>query len=274
LGDFFRRSRRNYLPTTFTAIRPKVNDPITGLHDIEVMFNDDHGVAFVSKLVQDIDEFGDIAKRETSRWFIENVNRVFVGHASPFTGQFHSLCFASREGSRWLAKANITETNGVERLQGTVNFSMVFEEFNRFSHWHFENIMNGTTSPLHLQTFSRVPLAVANIARDPNIGKEIHFQFDRTSSTARFAAAAFDVETEMSGLVATLFGELCIGKKAPDFVKHFGVRRRVGTRGSADGGLIDNDDFVDVFHPFNGAVFAWKGFSAVYFPLQCWGENS
>ena len=151
---------------------------------------------------------------------------------------------------------------------------MVFEEFNRFSHWHFENIVNGTTSPLHLQTFSRVPLAVANIARDPNIGKEIHFQFDRTSSTARFAAAAFDVETEMSGLVATLFGELCIGKKAPDFVKHFGVRRRVGTRGSADGGLIDNDDFVDVFHPFNGAVFAWKGFSAVYFPLQCWGENS
>ena len=40
------------------------------------------------------------------------------------------------------------------------------------------------------------------------------------------------------------------------------------------GKLVDDDDFVDVFHPFNGAMFAWKGFGTVNFPLQGWGKNS
>ena len=151
---------------------------------------------------------------------------------------------------------------------------MVFEEFNRLRHRHFENIVNGTTAPLHLEAFSRVSLAMTHIAGDPNIGKEIHFQFDGTAPAACFAASTLDVEAEVAGFVAALFGEFCVGEEASDFIKHFRVSRRIGARSSPNRGLVDDDDFVHVFHSFNGGVFAWKSFGAVNFPLQCWSENA
>ena len=87
-----------------------------------------------------------------------------------------------------------------------MNFSMVLEEFNGLCNGHFENIVNGSSSPFNLKTLSSVAFPVANIASDPNIGEEIHLEFNRTPSATGFATAAFDVETEMAGFVAAFLG--------------------------------------------------------------------
>ena len=65
--------------------------------------------------------------------------------------------------------------------------------------------MNRSPFPGDFQRFPSVPLPGANIACDPNIGQEIHFQFDGTAPSASLTASSLDVETEMAGFVAAFF---------------------------------------------------------------------
>ena len=84
---------------------------------------------------------------------------------------------------------------------------MVAEEFNSLANRHFQNLVDVFAFPCHLKALSCVTLAVANITGDPNIWKEVHFQFNRTCPFTRFAASTFDVKTERSRGVTALFSE-------------------------------------------------------------------
>ena len=116
-----------------------------------------------------------------------------------------------------------------------MDFPVILEEFNRFCHRHLQNVVDGSTAPFHLKTFSSVPFSIADVAGDPHVGKEVHFQFNRAPAAAGLATTAFDVETKMAGFVTSLFGQLCVGEQRADFIKHLRVRRRVGSRGSTNG---------------------------------------
>ena len=63
---------------------------------------------------------------------------------------------------------------------------------------------------------------------------------------AGFAAAAFDVEREAADVVAAFAREGYAGEQVADGGEQAGVGGGVGTRGAADGGLVDVDDFVEL----------------------------
>ena len=78
----------------------------------------------------------------------------------------------------------------------------------------------------HLQRFAIEAVAVADGARDPDVGQEIHFEAVRAVAFARFAAAALHVEAEAARFVAAAlgFGELRV--EVADVVEELDVRGR------------------------------------------------
>ena len=83
------------------------------------------------------------------------------------------------------------------------------EELLRILDRHVEHVGDGVALELHLQRFAVVPLAVAFLAGDVDVGEEVHLDLDQPVALARLAAAALDVEAEAAGLVAArlAFGE-------------------------------------------------------------------
>src|SRR5260221_9900855 len=98
----------------------------------------------------------------------------------------------------------------------------------------------------HGKGFGIVAAAAADFAGDVNIGKKIHFDAAQAIALAGFAAAAFDVEAEAAGTVAALARLREHGEKLTNGGEDAGVGGGIRTRGAADGGLVDLDDFVDL----------------------------
>ena len=53
---------------------------VHALHHIHIVFDDDNGVSLRNQLLQKLDQFCNIRKVQTRRWFIEDVER-FSGSA-------------------------------------------------------------------------------------------------------------------------------------------------------------------------------------------------
>ncbi len=47
-----RRSLRRQLAAAIAALGAKINDPVRGRHDIQVVFDDDHGIASIDEPLQ------------------------------------------------------------------------------------------------------------------------------------------------------------------------------------------------------------------------------
>src|ERR1700733_6100292 len=72
-GDEFGRALRHDAASTFTAFRTEIDDPIGLFDHVEVVLDDQHGVAEGNQTLEHIQEFADIVKVQTGRWFVENV---------------------------------------------------------------------------------------------------------------------------------------------------------------------------------------------------------
>ena len=70
---------------------------------------------------------------------------------------------------------------------------------------HIKNVGDGFAFVVNFESLTVVAMAFALIALDVDIGEEVHFDFFSALPHACFAAAAFDVEGEAAGLVATDF---------------------------------------------------------------------
>ena len=82
--DILRSALGNDFATAVAAFGAEVNDPVRGLDDIQVMFDDDDGVALIDKCLEDLQQFTDIVKMEPRRGFIQDID----GLAGSSFGQF------------------------------------------------------------------------------------------------------------------------------------------------------------------------------------------
>ena len=113
--------------------------------------------------------------------------------------------------------------------------------------------------------FLVVAASVADLAEDVDVGKEVHLDAALAVALAGLAAAALDVEGEAAGLVAALARLRELGEEVADGGEDAGVGGRVGTRGAADGRLVDLDDFVELVDAGDLAVLAGLFARAVEF---------
>ena len=82
-----------------TAFWTEIDQPVSCLDDVKVVFDDEHSVSLVDESRQDDQEAAHVFKMESSRRLIEQVDGVARAAPSQFGCQFHALCFTTRE--RW-----------------------------------------------------------------------------------------------------------------------------------------------------------------------------
>src|SRR5581483_9371452 len=130
------------------------------------------------------------------------------------------------------------------------------EETQSFADGHLQDVMDALALVVNLEGAGFVAGAVTFFAGQFNVGEELHFDGDRAVAFADIAAAAGDVEGEVSSGVAAALGLGLRGEELADGVEGPDVGDRVGARGAADGRLIDEDDVVEALDPFDVLIDA------------------
>ena len=80
------------------------------------------------------------------------------------------------------------------------------EEFLGVFDGHIEHIGDAEALEFNLERLAVIPAAIAFLARDVNIGEEVHLDLDQAVAVAGFAAAPFDIEAEPAGFIAARSG--------------------------------------------------------------------
>ena len=127
-----------------------------------------------------------------------------------------------------------------------------FEEGGGFVDGHGEHFADVLVAEGDFERGGVVALAVAGFAVDPGGGQEIHFEFHAAVALALRAASALGVEGKARGIEAAHAGFGHLGEERADVIEDFHISRRAGTRGLADGRLID---FVTGFDGFFAGDF-------------------
>ncbi len=70
LSNGHRTSCGNDSPSVDTTAWPKIDDPVSNLRDIHVMFDHYHAVPFLNQSLQHVDNSSNIVYVQPSRWFV------------------------------------------------------------------------------------------------------------------------------------------------------------------------------------------------------------
>ena len=114
------------------------------------------------------------------------------------------------------------------------------EEVDRLAHGELQHFVDVQAVVPDLEDAALEARAFALFADQFDVGQELHLDRDGAIALAGFAAAAGNVEREMSGGVAALFGFAGGGEEGADQVEGLDVGDRIGARRAADGRLIDH----------------------------------
>ncbi len=263
LGEVFRGAGGDDLTAVLTAFGTHVDNPIGGFDDVEVMLDDDHGIAAIDELAKDFEQTADVVGVEASGWFVEDIEGLAGAAASELGGELNTLGFAAGESGGGLAELNIAETDFLNGFELRENSGDVDEEFNSFINRHVENLGNIFPFVLDFEGFVVVAAAVASGAGDVDVGEEVHFDFVDTVALAGFAASTLNIETETAGFITAKFSFGLMGEKLADLVKDAGISRDVRAGGAADRGLVDDDTFVEMLDAVDALVEAGNSLGAV-----------
>ena len=256
LGDVLRRPRRDHLAARLAALGAEVDEPVGLLDHVQVVLDDEHGVARVDEPLQHLEQLLDVREVQAGRRLVEDVERAPGRDLAQLRRELHALRLAAGERRRRLAELHVVEPDVVQRLQAPAQLRDLGEEAQRLLDGHVQHVRDGLALEAHLERLAVVALAVARLARDVDVGQEVHLDLDRPVALARLAAPAADVEREAAGLVAA---HLRLGRERvqlADVREQVGVRRGVRARRAADRLLVDVDDLVEDLDALDGVVRA------------------
>ena len=111
VGDIFRCTGGYDCATAVTTFRSKVDNPISGFYHIQVVFNDDDGIAVIAEPVQYGKQLFNIVEVQAGSGFIKDVQRVSCVAFGQFTRQFYPLRFATGQSRGALAQFYIIKTD-------------------------------------------------------------------------------------------------------------------------------------------------------------------
>ncbi len=266
-------ARRDDSAACVAAFRPQIDDMIRTFDDVQIVLDDDDGIALFTQPRDDIHQLFHVVRMQAGGGLIQNKERLSRLPAGEIGRQLDALGFAARKRRGRLAKLDIRQPHILEHLQNRLNLGDVFEKLIGIFHGHIQHFKDVLALVFDLQRLSGIPLSFADFAGDIHIRQKAHADLDDAIALAGLAAPALDVEGEAALGISAHFGVVCHGEKIPDMVEHAGIRRRVGSGRAADGGLIDVDDLIDMLQPQNLLVFARAVFGAVQLPGRRLVEN-
>ena len=140
---------------------------------------------------------------------------------------------------------------------------MVFKENERLVHRHFQHVGDILALIRNLQRLAAVAFAAADLAGHVNIGQEVHLDLQDTVARAGFAAAALDVKAEAILFIAARLRFRRHREHLANQIEQTRIRRRIGTRRTADGRLVDGDNLIQLLLALDRVVRAGARVSAV-----------
>ena len=161
-------------------------------------------------------------------------------------GQLDPLRLAAGQRRRRLPEAHVAQADVDQRAQVTRDRGDRREELGGLLDRHVQHVRDRLALVVHLEGLPVVPGAVAHLARDVDVGQEVHLDLDRAVAGAGLAAPTLDVEREPARLVAAHLRLGGGGEELADLVPHARVRGGVAPRGAADRALVDPHQLVQV----------------------------
>ena len=171
-----------------------VHEVVSHFDHVEVVLDDDHGVAFFHQPVQHGQQLPNILEVQSRGGFIQDVNsapRVFLGK---FLGQFHALGFAAAEGGGLLTQGNVAQPHLLQRADLAKNIGDRLEKLYCLLDRHVQHVADTLAFVQHFQGLAVVAPSLAAFAVHLYVGEKIHFDGPQAGAFADFAAAAFYVE--------------------------------------------------------------------------------
>jgi len=124
----FGRALRDDAAAAFAAFRAEVDDPVGLLDDVEIVLDDQDGVAERDEALENIEEFADVVEVKAGGGLIENVKRAAGLALGKFARELDALRFAAGKRGGGLAELDIAETDFNERGKFLLNLGNVFEK--------------------------------------------------------------------------------------------------------------------------------------------------
>lgn len=253
-AHLLRRTGHQDAATTGAPLRPQIDDPVGGFDNVQIVLDDDDGVAPVPQLVQHLEQLLDVVEVQPCGRLVQDVEGLAGIPLGELPRQLDPLRLAPREGGGRLTEADIGEAHVHQGLQLARHRRHRIEEFAGIFHRHLEDLVDVLALVLHLQGLAVVALALADVARHVDVRQEVHLHLDDAVPLAGLAAAPLHVEGEAARLVAAGARLLGAGEQLADRGEQAGVGGRVGARRAADGALVDVHHLVQVLQPLDAAI--------------------
>lgn len=189
-------------------------DEVVGLGEqVEVVLDDDDGMALVDEAVQEAYQFFAVAEMEPDGGFFENVEIEALDVAAAFGvalqafGEFgdelEALGFAAGKGGAALTEGEVAEAGLYHEVHDFAELGVEVEETGGFVEGHLQHVGDILALPVQVEQFGAVALAVAIFAGHEGIGHEAHLQLDAACPRTGFAASVGRVEGKAAWLVST-----------------------------------------------------------------------
>ena len=215
------------------------------------MFDHHHGVPGLDQPVEHPEEAGDVVEMQAGGGLVQDVERVPGGPLRELARELDPLRFPARQGRRGLPKPDVAEPDVLKRLEDVQDAGLGAEHGDGLAHREVEHVGDGAALVAHRQRLVVEPASVAHLAGDEDVRQEVHLHPDHPVALAVLAPPARHVEGEASRLVTLGAGGGERGEERTNPVEHLRVGRRVGTRGAADGGLVNVHHPSDPFDPLD-----------------------
>ena len=245
--DLLRRAADDDPATAVAAVRAKVNDMVRNFNNVEVVFNDEHGIARVHEPGEHFGQLVHVAGVQAGGRFVQDINRASRRTLGQLGGELDPLRFAARKSSGRLADLDIAQADVVEGLQLALEARVVLEEGKALFHRHFQHVAYAFALVFHFEGFAVVALSLTHFAGYVYIGQKVHLDFQDAVAFTGLAPAALDVKGEPARTKPAHFALGQRGEQVADVGEQPGVGCGIGAWRAADGRLIDVDDFVEVF---------------------------
>jgi hypothetical protein len=98
----FGRAHATTVPPPAPPFGAHVDEPVGGFDDVQVVLDDDDGVARVAQLVQHLEQQVDVGKVQAGGGLVQDVERAAGVALAQLLRQLHALRLAARErGGAW-----------------------------------------------------------------------------------------------------------------------------------------------------------------------------
>ncbi len=193
-GDFFGSSFDQELSTSITTFWSEIDDPVSRLDHVELVFNDENSVPFICESMKDFEELFNVREVESCCGFIEDIEGAPCGATAELFGEFDTLGFSTREGRRRLSKSDVAETHILQGLEFSSDVGDGVKERQAFLDSHTQDLCDVFAFVKDLKSLSVKALPFASLTSDEDVWQKVHLDADDSSSFTFFAATTFDIE--------------------------------------------------------------------------------